>query len=340
MICHGLDDDTGNDNRKIIKEMELESVCTFRENAKLMHNKFMVLCHDGQPVSTWTGSTNLSRNGLFGHLNVGHVVHDAALSTAFLAYWKQLATDPENKQLKQWNDDNNALPPADDSAKLVPFFSPRKGRKMLDWWIKLAQTPKPLFMTFPFGIAKDFRPVFDKNDGILRFALLDKYTNGGNPAAAIADIERIRRFPNIGMALGNHIFVDWLDGWHKENDGIGTYVNWVHTKFMLIDPLGPHPHTLTGSANFSLPSVDGNDENMVLIRDNQRVADIYFTEFMRLFAHHRFRESVKRHIKQFGSAAFHTWRPQFLFTDPAKWVNAHFVAGSEYDIKRRYFVGA
>ncbi len=141
------------------------------------------------------------------------------------------------------------------------------------------------------------------------------------------------------MALGNHIVVDWIDGWHKEKNGIGKNVNWVHTKFMLIDPLGPHPHTLTGSANFSLASVNENDENMVLIRDNQRVADIYFTEFMRLFAHHRFRESVKRHIDQFGSAAFNTWKPQFLLVDSTQWVNQHFVAGSEYDIKRRYFVG-
>ena len=69
---------------------------------------------------------------------------------------------------------------------------------MFDWWIALASAPKPLFMTFPFGIVADFRPVFDKDDGVLRFALLDKYVNGGTAAsraAAIADIERIRRLP-------------------------------------------------------------------------------------------------------------------------------------------------
>lgn len=70
-------------------------------------------------------------------------------------------------------------------------------------------------MTFPFGIVQDFRRVYDHNDGVLRFALLDKYVNGGTAAsrkAVIADIERIRRFPNIGMALGERIFVDWIDG--------------------------------------------------------------------------------------------------------------------------------
>ena len=173
-------------------------------------------------------------------------------------------------------------------------------------------------MTFPFGIVKDFRPVFDHNDGALRFALLDKYVNGGNVAsraAAIADIERIRRHPNIGMALGNHIVVDRIDSWRKERSPIGTNVNWVHTKFMLIDPLGKTPITLAGSANFSMASVSDNDENMLLIRGDTRVADIFFGEFMRVFAHHRFRESVKRHIDEFVTAEQNTWKPQDLLED-------------------------
>jgi phosphatidylserine/phosphatidylglycerophosphate/cardiolipin synthase-like enzyme len=198
-------------------------------------------------------------------------------------------------------------------------------------------------MTFPFGIVKDFRPLFSQADQVLRFALLDKYVNGGNAAsraAAIAEIEQLRRRANVGLALGERIFVDWIDGWRKEAAPIGVNVNWVHTKFMLIDPLGPKPVTLTGSANWSEPSVTDNDENMLLIRGHRRVADIYFGEFMRIFAHHRFRESVKRHIDQFGAEAFNTWKPQDLFEDWRQWAPAHFRAGSEKDIKRRYFVGA
>jgi phosphatidylserine/phosphatidylglycerophosphate/cardiolipin synthase-like enzyme len=195
-------------------------------------------------------------------------------------------------------------------------------------------------MTFPFGIVADFRPVFDHEDGVLRFALLDKYVNGGTQAsraAAIADIKRIRGHDNVGMALGERIFVDWVDGWHLESKPIGVNVNWVHTKFMLIDPLGSKPVTLAGSANWSEPSVNTNDENLIVIRGAKRVADIYFGEFMRIFAHHRFRESVARHIERFGPAAFDTWKPQDLFEKSHKWVPMHFKAGSEHDIKRRYF---
>jgi phosphatidylserine/phosphatidylglycerophosphate/cardiolipin synthase-like enzyme len=343
ILYHAKDDDTGNANEKRIDDAGIRALCVPRKNAKLMHNKFMVLSKAGKPVSVWTGSTNLSRNALHGQLNVGHVIHDRDLAGAFLGYWNALEADPKSEGLKDWAEANNALPPADDSDLLLPVFSPHHGRKVFDWWIDLASSPgMPLFMTFPFGIVKDFRTVYDKNDGVLRFGMLDKYVNGGTKAsraAAIAEIERIRRFPNIGMALGNRIFVKWIDGWFKEPSAIGVNVNWVHTKFMLIDPLGNKPVTLTGSANFSQSSVDTNDENMVVIRGDKHVADIYFGEFMRVFAHHRFRESVARHIKQFGSAAFDTWKPQDLFEKWQDWVPKHFRSGSEHDIKRRYFVG-
>jgi phosphatidylserine/phosphatidylglycerophosphate/cardiolipin synthase-like enzyme len=344
IIYHAKADETGEANDVEIDKAHIRSLCIPRRNAKLMHNKFIVLCRNDVPIAVWTGSTNLSRNALHGQLNAGHVVNNRAVAARFLDYWTALRSDPTSAELKDWVEAENPLPPPDDSDPIVAVFSPHRGRRVFDWWIALAGAPgKPLFMTFPFGIVQDFRPVYDKRDGVLRFALLDKYVNGGTPAsraAAIADTERIRRHPNVGMALGNRIFVDWIDGWFLESDPIGVNVNWVHTKFMLVDPLGSKPLTLAGSANWSEASVDTNDENMLVIRGNRRVADIYFGEYMRLFAHHRFRESVKRHIEEFGSAAFDTWKPQDLFEDWRGWVPAHFRAGSEKDIKRRYFADA
>lgn len=62
---------------------------------------------------------------------------------------------------------------------------------------------------------------------------------------------------------------------------------------MLIDPLGEDPIVVAGSANFSAASVKDNDENMIIVRGNKRVADIYIGEFMRLFSHHSFRKSLQ-----------------------------------------------
>lgn len=60
-----------------------------------------------------------------------------------------------------------------------------------------------------------------------------------------------------------------------------------------MDPLGDDPIVVTGSANFSEASTNGNDENMLLIRGHLRVADIYFTEFNRLFNHYYFRSVIE-----------------------------------------------
>ena len=78
--------------------------------------------------------------------------------------------------------------------------------------------------------------------------------------------------------------------------GIAEHVSYIHSKFLLMDPLSKDPIVVTGSANFSDASTNDNDENMLIIRGEQRVADIYFTEFNRLFNHYYFRsvyESLK-----------------------------------------------
>jgi phosphatidylserine/phosphatidylglycerophosphate/cardiolipin synthase-like enzyme len=89
-----------------------------------------------------------------------------------------------------------------------------------------------------------------------------------------------------------------LGQWVVETDtrklGLNQHVAFIHCKFLLHDPLGADPIVVTGSANFSKASTNDNDENMVIVRGNRRVADIYFTEFNRLFNHYYFRSVAER----------------------------------------------
>jgi phosphatidylserine/phosphatidylglycerophosphate/cardiolipin synthase-like enzyme len=107
-------------------------------------------------------------------------------------------------------------------------------------------------------------------------------------------IQELRNLKANVFAIGDFIKTNKFDGWVKEKlSGLNKNVNYVHNKFMLVDPLGDNPLVVAGSANFSNASTDQNDENMVIIRSNKRVADIYLGKFMRLFSHHTFRESLK-----------------------------------------------
>ena len=92
------------------------------------------------------------------------------------------------------------------------------------------------------------------------------------------------------------------------------------------------PVVFTGSANFSEASTDTNDENMLVIRNEPRVADIYFTEFLRIYSHHAFRESLT-----FRAADADEWRPQYLKEKAQDWQKDYFTAGNERHLRRLYF---
>ena len=94
---------------------------------------------------------------------------------------------------------------------------------------------------------------------------------------------------DVIFAAGGYLGEGALANFLKERDNPLNANDYIHTKFMLVDPLSDDPLVITGSANFSRPSQRINDENMLVIRGNTRVADIYFTEFNRLFNHYYFR---------------------------------------------------
>ena len=308
-----------------------------------MHNKFFVLSRNGKPVAVWTGSTNLTENGIFGHSNLGHIVEDAAVATTFLDYWKRLAADPPiDKSYRAANVTATPVPPPPWSAGTTTVVSPRgTDLDALDWYAQLAGEARgALFMTFAFGMEQRFKDVYRRDDAVLRMALME---TAGIGATAKADLQAIRNRPNVVVAIGNRIVTNAFDRWLEEMAQVtdNVHVRWIHTKYLLADPLGPDPVVVTGSANFSKASTDTNDENMLVIRSDRRIADIYFGEFLRLYSHYAFREAVKRHTEQPGSGGPDTWQPQFLIDDD-RWMTPHFDPadrGARF-ARRVYFAGA
>jgi phosphatidylserine/phosphatidylglycerophosphate/cardiolipin synthase-like enzyme len=325
-------------NVQAIQAAGIGDLCIPRTTGKIMHNKFFVLTKEDQPVAVWTGSTNLTENGIYGQSNLGHAVEDAGVAEAYLAYWNELKGNPDAKTEKAWMATHNPAPPDpwDSDTELV--FSPHSGLAVLDWYGHIAgSAQKALFMTFAFGMNKQLMDVYEHNDGILRFALMEKAGSGRGLAQARIDIGRIRMLPNVIVAIGNNITTNSFDRWLAERSGVVTQENvrWVHTKYMLVDPLGNHPIIVTGSANFSDASTDTNNENMLIIRNDQRVADIYLGEFMRLYSHYAFREAVAISRSENKDK---TWQPNYLISDDS-WQASYFAQGSGRSLRRLYFAG-
>jgi len=323
-------------NEEAIDTAKIQGVCKGITNGKIMHNKFIVLLENGKPTDVLTGSTNYTENGIFGHLNCAHVVHDEKVAGMYLDYWKELQQNQPLDQLRPWNDEKTQAPPNPPNPGVAEVFSPQTGVRTLDRYGEIANdAQKALFMTFAFGMNKVFLPTYDKNDSVLRFALMDKVGVGKNIAQAQAQIDEIRKNPNTVVAIGQHIALNEFDRWLKETDGVSAKENvrWVHTKFMLVDPLSDAPITITGSANFSDASIETNHENMLVINGDTRVADIYLGEFMRQFSSYAFRDAAYEATKDGDPSKY---QPQNLISD-ASWLGRYTTPSSAGALRRSYF---
>lgn len=292
------------DNRATAAAAQLQALCTERvtrpdiKRPPIAHHKFIVLLEDGDPMAVLTGSTNFSVGGVFGQSNVVHVVDHKTVAQAYLTCWNLIATNTDHRALRSalaaLNPPTSGFPRRGTTC----VFSPQSDRSALDWYAQLArEADGGLFMTFAFGMGAPFKESFRNGRAPLRYALMDKLLPSGtrkaNRAAAEAEMLQLRRRVENRVAVGNRIATNRFDRWVKEKlTGLNTHVQYVHTKFMLLDPLGRHPVVITGSANFSEASTVANDENMLLIHGDRRVADIYLGEYMRLWNHYAFREWV------------------------------------------------
>ena len=288
--------------------------------SEIQHNKFMVWL-DGkknhQAMSVWTGSTNLSTGGIHGQTNVGHWVRNPDIAEEFRQYWNLLSTDPGGRD----NDDastkkkrNAALKDAVEGLQpnivfdswdkipmgTTPVFSPRTGPDMLETYVGMLDNAMSMSgITLAFGINKLFKDALKDNDDLqhLVFTLLEKKDKASKNAKE--PFIYIGAHQNVYKAWGSYID-DNLYNWAREVStrhlGLNKHVAYIHSKFLLVDPLSNDPVVVTGSANFSEASTNDNDENMLIIRGDTRVSDIYFTEFNRLFNHFYFR-SVYENLK-------------------------------------------
>lgn len=313
------------ENKKLVRAVGLpkSAIARWRENNPndIQHNKFMVLLpkDPDRKAQVWTGSTNLSMSGVHGQTNVGHWVRDADLAKTFETYWTLLAQDPgaaEGDSASESKAKRKAFRAAVMAIEDVPhehseirtgvssIFSPRAGSEVLDMYVKELDTARSYGgVTLAFGVNERFKTAFLDNSsqsGVnpVLFLLLEKRDRP--KANSKKPFVRLSAQQNVYQAWGSYL-KDPVYQWSRETNaralGLSNHVAYVHSKFLLRDPLGDDPVVVTGSANFSDPSTNDNDENMLVIRGHGRAADIYFTEFNRLFNHYYFR-SVRESLTE------------------------------------------
>jgi phosphatidylserine/phosphatidylglycerophosphate/cardiolipin synthase-like enzyme len=323
-----------------------------RTKPKIPHNKFIVRLEGGtRAVAVWTGSTNFTPSGFLGQTNVGHVIANEATAAQFLAYWNLLKGDPDLERARKIAVQLTPYPPAVIPANgMREVFSPRPQADLLKWYgERVTDAAGSVMFTAAFGVAKQLVPSLTQDREFLRYILMEKPPTVALKKALRKDRDLITAYGDIlgrmytwknGKPAARKKIAEFeLDKWFLEEDHYrrNGFVFFVHTKFLLIDPLSDDPLVCSGSANFSSGSLLQNDENMLLIRGDKRVADIYLTEFDRIFRHFYFR-NVANEIEAKGAKAtgafldetstwtdsyfrpkaFKTRRREMFFADPQK----------------------
>lgn len=325
----------GEANRQALEEVGIGPAYLTPRTANpsyISHNKFIILLKDNKPIEVWTGSTNITEGGIFGHSNVGHIIRDERIAAAYLDYWNMLKGNPTAKKLRPWCDCNSPVPKRRMAKKYMqPIFSSRGSLEALEWYAeKMDFAKSSVFFTAAFGINELFENVLKEEKPYLRFILLDKPGKGID----IIKGDNYNRV-SVGGVLNENTADEWMNiRWKAERlTGLNRHVQYVHTKYMLVDPLSDDPMVITGSANFSEASTIKNDENMVIIRANKRVADMYLGEFMRLYDHFRLRGT------KIGAKAKHRRgkKAQVYLVPDDSWTNIYFQEGYAKQKRRLLF---
>jgi hypothetical protein len=297
----------------------------------IMHNKFMVLLKDGVPIAVWTGSTNWTDGGIYGQLNVGHAVYDPKVAAIYEGYFQLLKKDLSDKDMKAGVRALGAVPSTVPAAGVLPILSPQSDRTMLTLYGAITDGAQCVLVSAPFALADEItKPFKTVPAGRMHYLLVDKEGSLGDKTE-ITDIEKIpansvafaATLPSNLTSFQDKLLKDSAESYHHA----GVH---IHSKIILADPFGDDPVLVTGSANFSTNSTMHNDSNSLLVRGDTRIADIYSTEFMRMFEQYHFRGAKKKADDK---------NTVITLSETDAWSDRYYVDGSEESLDRMLFAG-
>jgi phosphatidylserine/phosphatidylglycerophosphate/cardiolipin synthase-like enzyme len=259
------------------------------------------------------------------------MVWDKTAAKSYFEYWTRLSKNLTPTALRPLNRAATPTPVGKPPKNgIIAFFSARDDENSnvtLQWYAdRMAEAKKIVCITVAFNLDEVFQTVISQENDVLRYIVKDDDLGSG---------ESVGHDRDVIFAAGGYLGSGALANFLRERSNPLNTNDYIHTKFMLVDPLSNDPLVVTGSANFSRPSQRLNDENMLVIRGDKRVADIYFGEYMRIFDHHYTRYVVRK-LQASGKSDPNAG---YLKEAAKDWVPSHFDPQSYKAKRRKYFVG-
>jgi hypothetical protein len=85
---------------------------------------------------------------------------------------------------------------------------------------------------------------------------------------------------------------DTFHNWQTEILGSGVH---VHSKVIVLDPFGKHPVVITGSHNLGYKASHANDDNMMVVENNPKLAAAYAANIIAIYQTYRWNAYVEDH---------------------------------------------
>ncbi|QIL42362.1 hypothetical protein G7074_25745 [Pedobacter sp. HDW13] len=313
------------------------------------HNKFLVYTDkNDKPKSVLFGSTNWTSTGLCTQTNNTMIIEDPALAGRYMDYWKQLVLDNDaasgiakNLQgsvLRSWCAKGESLSIGEHT--LQSWFSPNtpKARSNnanelrpvdMEAVVKCINAAKHsiLFLAFYPGspsIANWSALALKQNKHLfVRGCVTNKSASEGfyydlkgmvPPKKADGDKTPIKQDYRV---FGAEAFDGKKipEGWIKEMLNAGFAI--IHDKVMVIDPFSEDCVVITGSHNLGHKASYDNDENLAIIKGNNKLALAYTTHILDVYDHFSARYFFKKNSNY----------ADFLLKDkPELWMDKYFDA--------------
>jgi phosphatidylserine/phosphatidylglycerophosphate/cardiolipin synthase-like enzyme len=267
-----------------------------------VHNKFVVESDVAgkNPSRVLTGSTNWTTTGLCTQLNNVLIVEDAVIASRYFDQWSKLvaAKDDMPEPLKASNSrptsDNNIsvyYAASDNQAEFKPVLDLIAGAK-----------EGALFLMFMPGQSPLLSALLDrvqKNDIYVR-GVVSSITPpktgvgitkvGGEVVKSGAPPQSFHDDVPLPSGISEKDKPSWEETEFNVQEMLGAHMMAiVHSKAIVIDPFSDQCAVITGSHNFSASASARNDENLVIVRGNSKLAQSYALHINGVYDHYSWR---------------------------------------------------
>jgi len=295
-----------------LRETEIDLHDRIVGSGHYAHNKFIVFCDAADnAVSVWTGSTNLTVTGLCTQVNNGLLVSDPAVASDYLMAWRRLERAGNGYGGTLIADNSTAETHVEDdgSEKITAWFAATSHAQDLEFARDLIDKASDgiLFLFFNPGVHVNepfketlLQTIIEKKakDPIYVRGVVNQEIEGLTEGAASAPVNLV----HSGAADSDHLPKSVLvpsaiakeyGDWEAELKGASSVM--VHSKVVVLDPFGDRPVVMTGSHNLGFKASSKNDDNLIIIQGNAKLAQAYAANIVAIFQEYRWRDYVANH---------------------------------------------